>query len=496
MALTLSPNSKQIRFPDDFPDGRCRIEVRSEFPHQGLGPPLLRIAVKQGGYLISTDKDPLPKAVHEFGHAREQNIRRFVGFITIMPDPDGVDPADQVGTLIFENGTDQLQLGITPGSPIEKASLLTNKAKVTFGNVAPQRIKTEIVTVKASSVMETGSTSVPVLVSVESSGSFALGTGDGAFSDQLTLPVGLAPVNVVVQFRPVGEGKFTDSLIISAAGFEQQVVLLTGMGRISKRPVWLFPLIGGLILLGLTGLLGWWLFQKPENPTSLLIKGISATTIQLHYDTTGAGSFIRIIERSTDSVVFAKISTLENRQVEFADSGLQPNTRYWYRGLLKGRLNNSEPTPIVDTTTLIQAPPPPSLNSPENLTAGINSSNTVKLSWNDNSNNEQGFDIERSTDGINFSILHKVLANVTTFLDKNLSLGTYTYRVRAIAAMGKSAYSNTVSVQIENVRPNVDPNKPKPTPPPAPTTHRADGLILEPGRQIELEKKSSNNSKP
>src|SRR4029077_1986602 len=66
------------------------------------------------------------------------------------------------------------------------------------------------------------------------------------------------------------------------------------------------------------------------------------------------------------------------------------------------------------------------------------------LTWADNSGNETGFKIERSTDGVNFSPLVTTAANVTTYSDTGLSaLTPYTYRVRATSAAGDSGNSNT-----------------------------------------------------
>jgi hypothetical protein len=69
----------------------------------------------------------------------------------------------------------------------------------------------------------------------------------------------------------------------------------------------------------------------------------------------------------------------------------------------------------------------------------------VNLSWSDNSNNEQGFRIERCTGNncTNFVQIAQVGANVTSFANTGLVGNTrYRYRVRAFNATGNSAYSN------------------------------------------------------
>jgi len=74
----------------------------------------------------------------------------------------------------------------------------------------------------------------------------------------------------------------------------------------------------------------------------------------------------------------------------------------------------------------------------------------LTLSWNDNSNNEDGFKIERSSDGSSFTEIATVGANVATYQDTTIAKGqNYTYRVRAFNEFGNSGYSNTASGSVE-----------------------------------------------
>ena len=69
---------------------------------------------------------------------------------------------------------------------------------------------------------------------------------------------------------------------------------------------------------------------------------------------------------------------------------------------------------------------------------------SLQLSWADNSQNEDGFDIERKTgNGGAFLALTTIPANQSSYTDANLSDGTtYCYRVRAFNSVGGSPYSN------------------------------------------------------
>jgi hypothetical protein len=87
------------------------------------------------------------------------------------------------------------------------------------------------------------------------------------------------------------------------------------------------------------------------------------------------------------------------------------------------------------------------INAPGNLNATAASSSQINLSWNDYSNNEQGFRIERAPGGTsNYSEITTVGANVNSYQSTGLSASTsYTYRVRAYNGSSYSNYSNSTT---------------------------------------------------
>lgn len=85
--------------------------------------------------------------------------------------------------------------------------------------------------------------------------------------------------------------------------------------------------------------------------------------------------------------------------------------------------------------------------APSGLAAVAQGASQVKLTWVDNSNNESAFNIERSTDGVTFTVVGAASVNATTFTDSNLTPSTqYFYRVVATNVVGDSDPSNVVSV--------------------------------------------------
>jgi regulation of enolase protein 1 (concanavalin A-like superfamily) len=85
--------------------------------------------------------------------------------------------------------------------------------------------------------------------------------------------------------------------------------------------------------------------------------------------------------------------------------------------------------------------------APTGLVASAASFSAVNLAWQDKSNNETGFIIERKTGAGAWEIITTTPAGATTYTDAGLSQSTaYTYRVRAKNDSGESANSNESAV--------------------------------------------------
>lgn len=84
-----------------------------------------------------------------------------------------------------------------------------------------------------------------------------------------------------------------------------------------------------------------------------------------------------------------------------------------------------------------------------NLSALASSTTTIRLTWQDNSEGEESFSIERDTDGGGFVEINTTAAGAETYDDSPDIGHTYTYRVRAISdALGDSEYSNEAEVIV------------------------------------------------
>jgi formylglycine-generating enzyme required for sulfatase activity len=115
------------------------------------------------------------------------------------------------------------------------------------------------------------------------------------------------------------------------------------------------------------------------------------------------------------------------------------NTTYSFRVRAKSVNNYSAYSNTASATLTFPAP--------SNLSVTSVTATSANLQWTDNSTFENGFLIERSTDGVTFSVVDSVGANVTARSVAGVYLAntTYSFRVRAKSTYNVSPYSNVSS---------------------------------------------------
>ncbi len=182
----------------------------------------------------------------------------------------------------------------------------------------------------------------------------------------------------------------------------------------------------------------------PAAPTNLTATPASSDTIELSWTDNSDNEDGFRIERKETGGTYSEIATLPANTTSYTDTGLNPETTYYYRVRAYNSFGTSGYSNEAHATTPPAGTTP---TSPSNLTAEATSPTEVSLSWTDNSDNEDGFKLERKQGSGPFSVIATLPPNTTTYTDTGLTPETtYTYRVRAYNSYGYSDYSNEAQV--------------------------------------------------
>ncbi len=182
----------------------------------------------------------------------------------------------------------------------------------------------------------------------------------------------------------------------------------------------------------------------PKVPTSISVQQTigspSVLTTWSSFSSTYKTEIYRSISASTD---FVLIKTADEGITTYTDASIEQNIRYYYK--FRSISINGE-SPFSANYSLIVSGFP--LAVTELRTTSFDHQN-VNLSWNDNSDNETAFIIERKIGNAAFATVATVPSNSVSFTDIISIPGiTYTYRVVARNALGKASPSNELIVKV------------------------------------------------
>jgi len=189
-----------------------------------------------------------------------------------------------------------------------------------------------------------------------------------------------------------------------------------------------------------------------DTPTGLSAIAVSDTRIDITWNTISQNADYYVLER-TDSLpdLQPEWSVISNTNLtSYSNTGLTPQTKYFYRIKAYKNENESRYSGITSATTKTAGSLTP--NTPTGLTILTKTSSSVKLSWQDNSDNETGFKIFRAegTSGIMVQIAI-IASNSTLYSDNNYNFkegAIYRYIVHSFNNIGDSLDSNEVSCII------------------------------------------------
>lgn len=176
-------------------------------------------------------------------------------------------------------------------------------------------------------------------------------------------------------------------------------------------------------------------------PTNLQLQQLDVMRFKLNWTDESSGEEGYKIERQLDSSNSTFIAKLPEDSDTYTDTLNDRNTyetvTYYIYSYYS--TNESDRASISDT---IDFP------APTNLSAQLDENDKVKLAWEDNSNGEEGFKIERKH-ADEFHYTGNVDANVTTFIDSNATAGYWNYyRVYAYANGNNTNYTDIDSIYI------------------------------------------------
>ncbi len=176
--------------------------------------------------------------------------------------------------------------------------------------------------------------------------------------------------------------------------------------------------------------------SPPGSPSGLTATAMAYNRIDLVWTDGSANEAGFELQRSPDGINWSSIAFLPLGFTSYSDRPLSAGTTAWYQVRAYNSGGFSPFTAIATATTAAIAAPPA---APSGFVATVRSGYRVDLLWVDNANNEDGFRLERSTDGLNFSPLANLDCDLSAFLDGTAFVNTvFTYRLTAFNSAGDS----------------------------------------------------------
>jgi titin len=179
---------------------------------------------------------------------------------------------------------------------------------------------------------------------------------------------------------------------------------------------------------------------EPVAPGAPVIEAVSPTEVRIAWADNSNNEERFAIERceGVGCGDFALVDTVSANETGYLDGGLATGSKYEYRIFAINAVGASAPSP--STLIVMQEP-----GVPQNLAALTTGPGQITVEWQDNSDNEIQFLLERCV-GLTCTDFVQIVAlpaGTQQYVDNGLSLNAvYRYRVRAINGVGLSDFSN------------------------------------------------------
>jgi len=277
-----------------------------------------------------------------------------------------------------------------------------------YGGDAPTGIKT-------ADFNDDGRLDFAVISRGSNSLSIFLNQGYYLYSDPITFSVGQSPVNIAVGNL---DGDSLPDLVVVNQGSGSVTVLCSSGGA-----------------------------HPPAAPTGLSATATSSSQVNLTWADNSGDEDGFVIERcqGVGCSNFSEIARVGANAVSFSNAGLAGGASYSYRVQAFNSGGESDCSNTASATTQAPSGGPA---APTNLRMTASSYSRIDLAWDDKSNNETNFELERCAGATcaNFAKIAQPAANAASYSNTDLSRRTaYQYRIRACNGSACSNYSNVVS---------------------------------------------------
>ncbi|MBN2442463.1 MAG: Ig-like domain-containing protein, partial [Spirochaetales bacterium] len=183
----------------------------------------------------------------------------------------------------------------------------------------------------------------------------------------------------------------------------------------------------------------------PEIPAYVTGSSLAAHQVDLKWKDTSGDEDGFVIERMIPGDDFYPVKTVPSTTTEWSDKNICSSSYFVYRIRSFNRAGSSDPSPEIIVYPVSHPAAVPA--EPSHLETIPLSATRMKLSWSDNSDDENGFIVERRTKDCGYRIVAAISRNNPGFIieqqDTDLLPGTeYMYRVSAYNIYGNSGYSN------------------------------------------------------
>lgn len=172
----------------------------------------------------------------------------------------------------------------------------------------------------------------------------------------------------------------------------------------------------------------------PNAPTGIFMKKLSSTIVNIEWkhDYLNVDGF-RVYRKTEATGIFTNIKEVGPKSFNTNDESVDPLSVYYYKVVAFNERGESPSSNIVSSSGSGSGG---TIHAPTNISAVALGSRKIVLSWQDNSDNENYFKIERKTLYSNYEQIGILPFNITAFKDSGYGLvpsTDYIYRIKAVS---------------------------------------------------------------